>query len=182
MTGPWLQVARSFTSGVDRRRSRARCLGGKVVEKRGRNRAQRLSLATAAKRPNQAETVASSRDQSPPTSHGKGRVDATSLLLKRGVTFLAPQRETSPANPRAGRTGQQTYHCVDVCTGGIYRVHESMVLAAAPGSALFVGRQGPRTGQSSFVPRFRDGSHPPDDLTFRPRPRRVRAGRSGRGC
>ena len=37
-------------------------------------------------------------------------------------------------------------------------------------------------GQSSSVPRFRDGSHPPDDLTIRPRPRRVRAGRSGRGC
>ena len=48
------------------------------MEKRGRNRAQRLSFATAAKRPNQAETVASSRHQSPPTSHGKEGVDGSS--------------------------------------------------------------------------------------------------------
>jgi hypothetical protein len=33
----------------------------------------------------------------------KGRVDATSLLLKEGVTFLAPQKEGESSNPKVPR-------------------------------------------------------------------------------
>ena len=43
------------------------------------------------KRRKEAKTVAMGRDRLPETFRGKGRVDATSLLLKEGVTSLAPQ-------------------------------------------------------------------------------------------
>jgi hypothetical protein len=37
-------------------------------------------------------------------AHGKGRVDATSLLLKRGSASWLRKREASPANPKAHMT------------------------------------------------------------------------------
>ena len=51
----------------------------------------------------QAKTVAVGRDRLPKRAHGKGRVDATSLLLKRGH-LPGSAKEKSPANPRARRT------------------------------------------------------------------------------
>jgi hypothetical protein len=67
----------------------------------GGNRSQ---IGTARNPRKQAETVAVGCDQLPKGAHGKGRVDATSLFAKEGVTFLAPQRESSPGNPKARRT------------------------------------------------------------------------------
>ena len=45
----------------------------------------RLQMRRARKRLKQAKTVAAGCDRLPPDPHGKGRVDPTSLLLKRGT-------------------------------------------------------------------------------------------------
>jgi hypothetical protein len=50
---------------------------------------------------NQAKTVAVGCDQLPRRAHGKGRVDATSLFAKEGVTFLAPRESRVQAQRRA---------------------------------------------------------------------------------
>jgi hypothetical protein len=64
----------------------------------GGNRSQ---IARAEKPPKQAKTVAVGGDLLPSAAHGKRRVDPTSLLLKRGVTFLAPRGSRVPLS--AGR-------------------------------------------------------------------------------
>jgi hypothetical protein len=63
-------------------------------------------IATPQKPQKYAKTVAVRCDWLPFAAHGKGRVDATSLFAKEGVSFLAPQeveshRAEGPAGTRA---------------------------------------------------------------------------------
>src|SRR6266487_2456267 len=81
--------------------------GGKVVEKRGGYRAQKLSLTTGAKRPNQAETIASGGHQSPPTSHGKQGVcrglppgAGGPLPVREEVGLLKNAKSCEPEGPQ----------------------------------------------------------------------------------
>jgi hypothetical protein len=73
----------------------------------GAQRAQPLVISgkrpSAGKRRKQAESVATGCHRLRSAVRGKGRVDATSLLLKRGH-LPGSAKEKSPANPRARRT------------------------------------------------------------------------------
>ena len=62
-----------------------------------------MASAPRTERPRQAKLVAGGCDELRIGAHGKGRVDPTSLLLKRGSIFLL-RKEPSPANPKAHRT------------------------------------------------------------------------------
>ena len=77
------------------------------MEPGGRNRLQPVAIGSLAKRPDEAEPVAVDYDPLPFRAHGKGRVDATSLLLKRGSPSSL-RKEPSPANPKAHRTSRTT--------------------------------------------------------------------------
>jgi hypothetical protein len=57
---------------------------GAFMEPRGCNRWQLTANRIGAEAEKQAKTVAVGRDRLPLRAHGKGRVDSTSLLLKRG--------------------------------------------------------------------------------------------------
>ena len=70
------------------------------MEPGGRNRLQPVAIGSLAKRPDEAEPVAVDYDPLPFRAHGKGRVDATSPLLKRGSLSLL-RKEPSPASWKA---------------------------------------------------------------------------------
>ena len=65
------------------------------MEQSGRNRWQPVANGIAPKRLEQAKTVAMGCDRLPIGAHGKGRVDPTSLLLKRGSPSSLRKRDES---------------------------------------------------------------------------------------
>jgi hypothetical protein len=76
------------------------------MEPRGCNRWQPVANHLDPEAPKQGKTVAAGCDRLPQAAHGKGRVDPTSLLLKRGSPSWLRKERTSPANPKARRTQQ----------------------------------------------------------------------------
>jgi hypothetical protein len=71
----------------------------------GGNRSQ---IASLDKRPKQAKTVAVRCGQLRFQAHGKGRVDSTSLLLKRGSPSSLRKERRVPQNPKGRRTSTAT--------------------------------------------------------------------------
>jgi hypothetical protein len=78
------------------------------MEPSGRNRWQPVANGIPPKPLKQAnpQPVATHGNRS--GAHGKGRVDAPSLFAKEGVTFIAPQKRPSPADPKARKTRRRT--------------------------------------------------------------------------
>ena len=80
----------------------------------GAQRARPMATGGKSEGPKMAQTsqtLAVGCNQRPRDVDGKGRIDATSPLLERGATFVAPQRGTSPVrrgpqDPRARLAGR----------------------------------------------------------------------------
>ena len=69
------------------------------MEPRGCNRWQSVANQLGGKPSEQAETVAVGRDWLPEEFHGKGHVDATSLLLKRGSPYWLREKRAKSCEP-----------------------------------------------------------------------------------
>jgi hypothetical protein len=69
------------------------------MEPRGCNRWQSTAIASGPEAQEQAKTVAVGCDQLPETFHGKGHVDATSLLLKRGSPYWLREKRAKSCEP-----------------------------------------------------------------------------------
>src|SRR5262249_21832902 len=79
-------------------------MDGKDLEKRGRSGPQTPRAFRAEEPHDYADPFAAGCHRLRRPQNGKGRVDTTSLFAKEVVTFLAPQRESNPANPMVRRT------------------------------------------------------------------------------
>jgi hypothetical protein len=84
------------------------------MEPRGCNRWQPVAIGSAEQRLKQAKTFAVGCDRLRPGPHGKGRVDATSLLLKRGSPSslrkeIESREPEGPQDSRATVTRQPLY-------------------------------------------------------------------------
>ena len=114
----------------------------------GRSRSQ---IRRRRKPQNQAQTVAVGCHQLPFGAHGKGRVDATSLFAKEGVTLLAPQELESLRTRRPRPLGAENVTANDRRCAGDSDV--SHVLSGSVDSVI--RRTAPLSGARCSVSGFR---------------------------